>query len=781
MPQPVVNITNSPGLTNLDTANSTTGWAGFNDGSGGTPSVVNTTEVFIQSTASNSAKISGSNQNKGIWYDNTTGIDMTVTGRHLYIWALVSTAGLLNNISAGGIYIKVASDASGANWSKWFVSGKDRYPGGWVRFVMDLNKAPSESATTAATLTSVRWFGVGIKSTGSSTAENLFVDRIDYGDGLQIEDGNSVFPANWAWLYSVDNAAGNKYGIIERKSGVYFLKGGVTIGDGSSTAVTLWDDQSAATVVFENPLYYNGNSEVSSIDAANLYKIKFEGNGTGTTDIDFGTVVGTGDDRQGVLGGSLGTAGPRFEIDGETDIADIDTLNLYGMQISRAGVCNFDNATKTDVIGCAFIGCDEVQPNAAEFLNNTIVAPTPDRGLEITNANTKQINFVAGSTADGPADRVWQVTAGGSFVEETVDFNDAGSNDCVPFAPSEAVSAYFAVGYRSRFAKLRIDTGTARVGGTLVWEYSTASGWTALSGVTDGTNTLSTTGLQDLTYTLPSDWVRKSLNGEAPAFYIRLRLTAASFSTDPLIDQGFIADVIEHAIHFPSTGTLTIEEYEFFGFGAVGAHKWMGENSSAGLVTANLSGGGNLVAGEVELTGGGSITVNNTVLVRITCKRADTLAVIESARVLLEADTGGDLPSGASVTITRVSTTATVSHTAHGMSNGQKVAIRGANQPEYNGIHSISNVSANAYDYTVSGSPTSPATGTITSTAVILDGTTNVSGVIEDSSFQFTSSQPVSGIARKGTVSPRFVTTIAAGSIESLVGFQQSVFMVSDE
>lgn len=63
--------------------------------------------------------------------------------------------------------------------------------------------------------------------------------------------------------------------------------------------------------------------------------------------------------------------------------------------------------------------------------------------------------------------------------------------------------------------------------------------------------------------------------------------------------------------------------------------------------------------------------------------------------------------------ITRVSTTATVTITAHGFSNGNEVIISGATQTDYNGSFVISNVTANTFDYTVGGTPATPATGTI--------------------------------------------------------------------
>ena len=64
--------------------------------------------------------------------------------------------------------------------------------------------------------------------------------------------------------------------------------------------------------------------------------------------------------------------------------------------------------------------------------------------------------------------------------------------------------------------------------------------------------------------------------------------------------------------------------------------------------------------------------------------------------------------------ITRSSTTATVTTNAnHGYSTNDHVNIRGANQTAYNGDFTITVTGATTFTYTVAGSPTSPATGTM--------------------------------------------------------------------
>jgi hypothetical protein len=63
--------------------------------------------------------------------------------------------------------------------------------------------------------------------------------------------------------------------------------------------------------------------------------------------------------------------------------------------------------------------------------------------------------------------------------------------------------------------------------------------------------------------------------------------------------------------------------------------------------------------------------------------------------------------------ITRASTTATVTATAHGFTTGDQVNMRGADQSDYNGDFVVTVTVADTFTYTVSGSPATPATGTI--------------------------------------------------------------------
>lgn len=71
------------------------------------------------------------------------------------------------------------------------------------------------------------------------------------------------------------------------------------------------------------------------------------------------------------------------------------------------------------------------------------------------------------------------------------------------------------------------------------------------------------------------------------------------------------------------------------------------------------------------------------------------------------------LVTPATASLTRSGGTVTATVTGHAFTAADRVTIKGANQSEYNGTFDIKNVTANTFDYLISGTPTTPATGSI--------------------------------------------------------------------
>jgi len=439
--------------------------------------------------------------------------------------------------------------------------------------------------------------------------------------------------------------------LIEDHGGSYKLSCGIRFGSTTQAATTTFSDATNLTFVFKRNTYYNAG-EVDALNYADYYLVDAQGAASFKTSVTLGTVVGSGDNRQGVKGSAFLTSDQtNITIKADFTSANLTAANMYGTRWTGfKGGLKFDGSTIGLIITNTFQRSGEIDlgavGNGATMLNCTLIDPeggtANNYGLKLPSVhNIKLISFI---------------TSGTPTTQHMLDLSSSG------------------------------------------------------------------------------------------------------------------------------TYTVTMDALKFFGDYS-SATLWHGDMSSATLTTATgaASNGATPTGAEFDKTGNASntITILNTVTVKVTCFDAVTLAVIQNVRVLLTADTGGPLPFQASVTITSSGTTATVTHTAHGRKSGEKMLIKGANQPEYNGIQTITVTTVNAYTYTISGSPATPATGTITSTMIILDGLTDVNGVIQDTGFNFPGVQPVTGRARKSTSAPLYATAPLVGSITT-AGATLSAFLVPD-
>ena len=162
---------------------------------------------------------------------------------------------------------------------------------------------------------------------------------------------------------------------------------------------------------------------------------------------------------------------------------------------------------------------------------------------------------------------------------------------------------------------------------------------------------------------------------------------------------------------------------------------------------------------------------------------ANTGANLQNARVYAKASDGtGDFPFEDSVTIARAGTTATVTHTAHGLNTGEKVKIQGiTDKTEDNaGVHTITKINDNSYSYTTTDSGSTSYTGTITSTGVLIEALTDASGNVSFTRT-FSLDQPFNGFIRKSTASPRFKTFALSGTVDNANGATVNVRMILDE
>jgi len=245
-----------------------------------------------------------------------------------------------------------------------------------------------------------------------------------------------------------------------------------------------------------------------------------------------------------------------------------------------------------------------------------------------------------------------------------------------------------------------------------------------------------------------------------------------------LHDTEFVQTGSGHAIEITAAGTYNFQDLTFTGYNAADGQSDSAVYCSAGsgTITINVNGGN---APSVRAPG---MTIDVVTGVRTVTARAVTTTgtAIQDARVLLKATaTTGSLPVDDTVTISNAGTTATVTHTTHGLSTGDKVLINGASEQANNGVHTITVTTASEYTYTMGSSPSSP-TGTITSTFVFIYDLTDVNGEAT-MSRSFVADQSCDGWARKATSSPLYKQGPIVGTVSSSENTTFTGVLISDE
>lgn len=243
----------------------------------------------------------------------------------------------------------------------------------------------------------------------------------------------------------------------------------------------------------------------------------------------------------------------------------------------------------------------------------------------------------------------------------------------------------------------------------------------------------------------------------------------------------FVSDGTGYAIEgFSAAGSYTLNNITFSGYAASdgsSGNEALHVLASAGTVTINYTG----AAPSVHSAGATIVKVGSSVDITVTVKTAEG-TLVEGARVMVRASNGtGPFPYQESVTIVNSGTTATVAHTGHGMATNDYVDIKGASLAANNGVFQITVTGVDEYTYTMSSTPGSSPTGTITSTFVALYGVSNASGIVT-TSREYGDDQPVTGWARKSSVAGQlYKQGPISETIDAENGMTTSAILIADE
>lgn len=230
----------------------------------------------------------------------------------------------------------------------------------------------------------------------------------------------------------------------------------------------------------------------------------------------------------------------------------------------------------------------------------------------------------------------------------------------------------------------------------------------------------------------------------------------------------FISKGTGYAIQgFSAAGNYTLTSLSFSGYAASDGstgNEAIYVTATTGTVQLTISGG---TTPSIRTAGATIVKVTSSRTIKAIVQLGDGTKV-QSARVLVKtAETvASGFPYNTTVTIANSGTTATVTHSTHGMATNDKVQISGASLAANNGVFAIIKVDANSYTYTMGSSPGSSPTGTIKCSFVFLEGLTDSNGEIS-MSREIAATQLVLGWGRKSSGAPYYKQGSIAGSVSS--------------
>jgi hypothetical protein len=244
-------------LTDITTAESTTGWSALGGGASG---LATNADSSMQGTYGIGKQITGAEKGQVYGSGGTT----IAAGRHVFIWIFLTTPGLAAAIASRGLTAVIGSSTTA--YCQYHVEGNDTYgAAGRVAKAYPIDPSVYSSNTGSSPYRTVTGspsgtfaqFGATANITGTIKGENLVVDAIRHGTGVFVTGGTGADPeGNFTDLAAQNdaNAASPGYyrwGIFTKVGGAFELVGKLIIGQnnsGTATAAEFLDSNKTISV-----------------------------------------------------------------------------------------------------------------------------------------------------------------------------------------------------------------------------------------------------------------------------------------------------------------------------------------------------------------------------------------------------------------------------------------------------------------------------------------------------------------------------------------------------
>ena len=340
----------------------------------------NEADFYLQGAQCISAK--ASNKAGELYYDvgadyglldfDTAG---TEEGQLLFMWIGCTTLGILESIANYGLCIRLYSNTT--VWSDWTIAGYDDVrnfrdqKGGFVCFALDPTLTPSRTNGGGCDIGAVDWIGVHIETTDSAKVENLMIDTIAVGFGVQLTGSDTD---GWVDMADYCTDYGTRaWGMIQYDDSktVIYSMAKITLGDTSQSANTSLTDLSRS-IKFIRSEYYNSSSAWVPMVPDDYLGLELEdAAATYITTLGDGIIVGSDRGRSGTLFEGLLDVDCYFDLSGLTLAGSV--VILYGTVVKNmASSCQLTADSDHDCFSVTFDNCEQVTNNGGISIRNCI-------------------------------------------------------------------------------------------------------------------------------------------------------------------------------------------------------------------------------------------------------------------------------------------------------------------------------------------------------------------------------------------------------------------------
>lgn len=398
-------VTVVPLLTEIDDADTTTGWSGNSGGQD--------TFVYVEGGATPASWTwqARKNATETGTFTPAAAVDVSTgttgyTSQHAYFWFRCDVAQFTQAFASNGLLFRM-TDGTG-NFTEWRFAGSDTWRGEWKCIPIDLanttNVVTSSGTLNLADITLFSW---------TVSTQNINFRAIDntWNDVFFIGEGISGYGTAWnlADMAADAQLEANQYGVFEQRDGVLFSLGRVEIGDGTNQTTYSSD---AEVLFFGDPATSGLGGGVLGFAASDLYAFQCLGGTSSTFSHTNGVISAAG--------------GQTFFLD--LDDTGFSTITFTGNTVINAGESRFwADGTNAVIKNNTFLTCGSIYPQGSDFEGNVITNTVATSATIV--ANLEELN---------------DCTFTGDNTSHAVELNDVATNGMTMIWNCKAPSGYTA-------------------------------------------------------------------------------------------------------------------------------------------------------------------------------------------------------------------------------------------------------------------------------------------------------------------------------------------------